>query len=205
MRVVGLTGGIGAGKSAAATFFAERQVPLVDADQIAHQLTAANGPALPAIVRVFGRDALDANGALDRDRMRAHVFADAAAKASLESILHPMVLARAQQELAATSAASVGRPGYVLLAVPLLFERMTFRNLLWRTLVIDCPISLQRERVKRRSGWDDIQVARVIASQIPRPIRLQLADDVIVNTGDLAALEERVDRCHLCYASSTFV
>jgi dephospho-CoA kinase len=202
IRVVGLTGGIGAGKSAAAAFFAEHGVPLVDTDRIAHQLTAGNGQALSAIKAAFGSDYFDVDGAMHRPRMRARVFSDAAAKATLEAILHPLVLAEARKALDAIPITQGNAPHYALLAVPLLFERMSFRHLLWRTLVIDCPTSIQRQRVQRRSGWSEAEVESVILSQIPRPIRLQLADDVIVNSTDLAALRIGVEQCHLQYSKS---
>jgi dephospho-CoA kinase len=202
--VVGLTGGIGAGKSAAAAFFAKCNVPLVDTDQIAHQLTAANGPALPAIVNAFGSEYIDAGGAMHRDKMRARIFTDAAAKARLEAILHPLVFEHSRRALAALPISRSDELGYALLAVPLLFERMTFRHLLWRTLVIDCPTSMQRERVQRRSGWGEVEAARVIASQIPRAVRLQLADDVIVNNADLGALQTGVEQCHFRYQRAAF-
>ena len=191
--VVGLTGGIGSGKSRAADAFAALGASVVDTDAIAHELTARGGAALAAIVEAFGREALDADGAMDRLRMRERVFRDAAARQRLEAILHPMIRIESQRRIAATSAP------YVVHVVPLLVESPGYRERVQRVLVVDCPEELQIERVRLRSGLAAAEVRRIIATQVPRAQRLAAADDVLDNSGDAAALEAQVARLHRRY------
>jgi dephospho-CoA kinase len=191
--VVGLTGGIGSGKSRAADAFAALGASVVDTDAIAHELTARGGAALAAIVEAFGREALDADGAMDRLRMRERVFRDAAARQRLEAILHPMIRIASQRRIAAASAP------YVVHVVPLLVESPGYRERVQRVLVVDCPEELQIERVRSRSGLAAAEVRRIIATQMPRAQRLAAADDVLDNSGDPAALEAQVARLHRRY------
>ena len=191
--VVGLTGGIGSGKSRAADAFAALGADVVDTDAIAHQLTAPGGAALGAIVEAFGPDALDANGAMDRARMRERVFRDPAARQRLESILHPMIRSESQRRIAAATSP------YVVLVVPLLVESPGYRDRVRRVLVVDCPEQQQVERVGARSGLDAAQVQRIIATQVPRTRRLAAADDVIDNSGGIEALEAQVQVLHRRY------
>lgn len=191
--VVGLTGGIGSGKSTVADLFAARGVTVIDTDQIAHSLTAPGGAAMPAIAAAFGPAFVDASGAMDRARMRQLVFSDAPAKARLEAILHPRIRA-------ATEAATAAATGcYVMLAIPLLIESGAWRARVARVLAVDCPVSLQIARVMTRSGLPEEQVRAIIASQVSRAARLAAADDVIVNDADLAALEAQIARLHDLY------
>jgi dephospho-CoA kinase len=199
LQVIGLTGGIGSGKSAAADCFAARGVRVVDTDQISHRLTGKEGAAVPEIVRAFGAQAVDGHGAMDRAVMRKLVFADSAARKMLEAILHPQIVADADHEIAQLRDDSGYRQAYVVLAIPLLFERMTFRQKLWRTLVVDCAVGTQINRASKRSGLSKDAVAQVVQAQIPRSVRLQLADDVIWNGGDRLALDEAVDAYHGLY------
>ena len=191
--VVGLTGGIGSGKSRAADAFAALGASVVDTDAIAHELTARGGAALAAIVEAFGREALDADGAMDRLGMRERVFRDAAARQRLEAILHPMIRIESQRRIAAASAP------YVVHVVPLLVESPGYRERVQRVLVVDCPEELQIERVRSRSGHAAAEVRRIIATQVPRAQRLAAADDVLDNSGDPAALEAQVGRLHRRY------
>jgi dephospho-CoA kinase len=191
--VVGLTGGIGSGKSRAADAFAALGASVVDTDAIARELTARGGAALAAIVEAFGREALDADGAMDRLRMRERVFRDAVARQRLEAILHPMIRAESQRRIARASAP------YVVHVVPLLVESPGYRERVQRVLVVDCPEELQIERVRSRSGLAAAEVRRIIATQVPRAQRLAAADDVLDNSGDAAALEAQVARLHRRY------
>lgn len=193
--VVALTGGIGSGKTTVAERFASRGVAIVDTDACAHALTRAGGRALPAIDRAFGSGILGADGALDRANMRARVFADPAARIALEEILHPMIREEVESALAGADPAAP----YLMLAVPLLFESMGYRGRVQRVLGVDCAIGLQRERVRKRPGLDAAEVDRIIASQIARPLRLQLVDDVIFNGGDVSRLEVQAVRLHERY------
>ena len=191
--VVGLTGGIGSGKSAAADCFAALGIAVVDTDAIAHQLTGAGGAARPALRAEFGPQIASADGALDRAGMRRLVFADPAARARLEGILHPLIR---QQAAAACRAAT---SPYVILAVPLLVESGTYRERCQRIVVVDCPESLQISRVMARNGLPEAEVRAIMAAQASRAQRLAVADDVLANDGDLQHLNGQVAGLHRKY------
>jgi dephospho-CoA kinase len=193
---VGLTGGIGAGKSTVAELFEGLSVPVIDTDAIAHALTAPGGAAIPAIRAQFGAAALTAEGSLDRPAMRARAFGDPAARAQLEAILHPMIRAQVTQQRAALAESAAP---YVLIAVPLLIERAGWREQCDRILVVDCPTELQRSRVMQRSGLNAAQVEAILQAQADRATRLAAADDVIDNSGPSAALGTQVMALHRQY------
>lgn len=190
---VGLTGGIGSGKSVVARLFRERGADIVDTDQIARSLTAPHGAAMPAVLAAFGADFAAADGALDRAKMRALVFADPAAKRRLEGILHPLI------RDAVLAESVLGTGPYVIFDIPLLVESGTWKARLARVLVVDCPAEVQIARVMARNGLAREQVLAIMAAQAPRQARLAQADDVIDNGGDLAALAPRVDDLHAFY------
>ena len=190
---VGLTGGIGCGKTTVADMFAELGAALVDTDQIAHALTAAHGAAMPALVAEFGPQCAAADGALDRAWMRALVFSDAAARARLEAILHPRI------RDAALAAAAIASGPYVIFVVPLLIESGTWRARVNRVLAIDCPEEVQIARVMARNGLSESQVRAIMAAQLSREQRLAAADDVITNGGDIDALRPQIARLHAVY------
>ena len=184
---IGLTGGIGSGKSTVANLLLEHGAHLVDTDAIARRITAPGGAAIPSIAEAFGADVVSGDGALDRDRMRERVFADPAAKKRLESLLHPMIGAVARQE------AAMAGHGTVVFDVPLLTESAHWRARVDRILVVDCPETLQAQRVMQRNGWPEDAVRRVIAQQATREARRAIADAVIHNEGlDLQALAREV-------------
>ncbi len=190
---VGLTGGIGSGKSAATERFAALGATIVDTDLIAHRLTAPGGAAIAAIRQAFGAGVISPDGSLDRAAMRARVFAEPAARQQLEAILHPLIRAESARQCLAA-------PGpYVVMAVPLLVESGTYRQRCDRVCVVDCPEALQIERVRTRSGLDETQIRAIMAAQASREERLAAADDVIDNGGTLEALQQQVDRLHLRY------
>ena len=191
--VVGLTGGIGSGKSAAADCFAAHGIGVVDTDAIAHELTAADGAAMPALRAEFGREVAAADGALDRSRMRRLAFADPAVRRRLEGILHPMI-----RELAGERCRQAISP-YVILAVPLLVESGTYRQRCDRVVVVDCPESLQISRVMARNGLGETEVCAILATQASRDQRLAAADDVLANDGDLATLKAQIADLHQRY------
>lgn len=191
--VVGLTGGIGSGKSAAAEEFERLGAAVVDADAIAHELTRAGGAAIESIRREFGENYVDRTGAMDRARMRERVFADPSAKARLEALLHPVIRAEAERRIAAADAP------YVVHVVPLLVESADYRQRVARVLVIDCAPAVQIDRVRRRSGLAETEIQRIIDSQLPREARLAAADDVIDNSGSLDALHKQVRTLHARY------
>lgn len=190
---VGLTGGIGSGKSLVADMFAARGASVVDTDQIAHSLTGPQGAAMPAILAAFGARMADSRGAMDRAQMRELVFRAPDAKRRLEAILHPMIR---DATLAAAAAAS---GSYVILAIPLLVESGSWRQRVSRVLVVDCPEQVQVARVMARNGLAEAQVRAIMAAQAPRAVRLAAADDVIDNGGPIEALAPQVDRLHDLY------
>ena len=191
--VVGLTGGIGSGKSAAAQVFEALGATVIDTDAIAHALTAAGGAAIAPIRAAFGTDYITAEGALARARMRELVFADAAKKTVLEAILHPLIRERSGELVRGA------RSPYVILMVPLLIESGDYRGRCQRILVVDCPEELQVERVVTRSGISAAQVRAIMASQASRAARLAAADDVIDNSRDPAYLRREVEALHRRY------
>jgi dephospho-CoA kinase len=190
---IGLTGGIGSGKSSVAREFERLGVAVIDADALAHRLTAPGGAAIGAIRAAFGPEAIDSSGALDRARMRGIVFADGAARKRLEAILHPMI--RAETERLVREAASP----YVILMIPLLVESGNPRERCDRVLVVDCPEEIQIERVMARSGLARPEVEAIMASQASRAARLAAADDVIDNTGAPSAIAPKVAALHRRY------
>ena len=191
--VIGLTGGIGSGKSLVANMFADRGASIVDTDQIAHSLTGPNGAAMPDILAEFGAQMADSRGAMDRAKMRDLVFREPAAKRRLEAILHPMI--RTATEAAAADATGA----YVMLAIPLLVESGAWKQRVNRVLVIDCPEEVQVARVMARNGLAEEQVRAIMAAQVPRAVRLAAADDVIDNGGPIQSLTPQVDRLHDFY------
>lgn len=193
MLVVGLTGGIGSGKSAAADEFARLGATIVDTDAIAHELTGPDGPAIAEIKRIFGPEFISGSNALDREKMRELVFREPTQRKRLESILHPMIRAESTRRIAASTAP------YVVHVIPLLVESQDYRQRVQRVLVVDCPESLQIERVRARSGLSAEQVATIIKSQVSREKRLAAADDVINNSGSIDALQQAVRKLHEKY------
>lgn len=195
MLVVGLTGGIGSGKSTVAGFFSQLGVPVVDADAIAREVTAPGQPALAEIARSFGGEVLDEQGRLRRDRLRRIVFADAHRRGELEHILHPRIRNLMRRRLARIDAP------YSVAVIPLLVETGQ-RDLVQRVLVVDSPPDLQYERIRRRDGMDDAEIGAIIHSQASREGRLAAADDVILNDGDLDTLKRRVIELHAVYSGT---
>ena len=193
--MVGLTGGIGSGKSAAAEEFARLGATVVDTDEIARALTSAGGAAMPQVRRLFGEGFIDASGAMDRDAMRRRVFADPAARQALERLLHPLIRAESERRIAAA------RAPYVLHVVPLLVESPGYRERVDRVLVVDVPEDIQVRRVGARSGLAPDEVRAIMASQAPRAARLAAADDVIDNSGGLGELRAQVAALHAKYVA----
>jgi dephospho-CoA kinase len=194
--VVGLTGGIGSGKSTVADMLVGLGAALVDTDRIAHELTAPGGAAIDAIRDAFGDTVIAADGSMDRAAMRALAFSDPAARRRLEQILHPMI--RAHTDAGIASAIADGAP-YVLVAVPLLVESGGARGRFDRVLVVDCPTEVQVERVMRRSSLARDQVDAILTAQASREARLAVADDVVDNGGDPSALAPQVAAIHQRY------
>jgi dephospho-CoA kinase len=190
---VGLTGGIGCGKTTVADMFGALGASLVDTDAIAHALTAPHGAAMPALLAEFGPGFATTDGALDRARMRELVFADPGARSRLEAILHPRI-----REATAAAAALATGP-YVIFVVPLLIESGTWAERVTRVLAIDCSEETQVARVMARNQLSEPQVRAIMAAQVTRAERLAKADDVILNDDGIEALAPQVERLHAFY------
>ena len=192
---VGLTGGIGCGKTTVADMFAALGASVIDTDQIAHALTAPHGAAMPALLAEFGADFATREGALDRAKMRTLAFSDATARTRLEAILHPRI------REATAAAAAIATGPYTIFVVPLLIESGTWRDRVTRVLAIDCSEDTQVARVMTRSGLSADQVRAIMAAQVTRAQRLAAADDVINNDEGLDELRPQVARLHAQYLS----
>ena len=194
MLRIGLTGGIGSGKSTVAALFATRGVPVIDTDEIAHRLSQPGQAAFDEIVRDFGQGILDENRRIDRNRLRERVFDNDDERRRLETILHPHIRAAAQEKLAELSAP------YCILVVPLLIES-GFQDLTDRILVVDAHENMQIQRTAARSGMTEAEIRKIMSAQASRAQRLQKADDVIDNNSDRKKLEAEVERIHQWYLS----
>lgn len=193
---VGLTGGIGSGKSTVANLLAEMGATIVDTDVISHALTAPSGAAMPAISARFGRDVITREGALDRPAMRARVFSDPTARQDLEAILHPLIRGESLRQCDAAT----GK--YVVIVIPLLVENLSeYRPLLDRIAVVNCDTEERIARTAARPGMDEAQARAIMAAQASGSDRLAVADDVIENQADLATLRARVEQLHGRYAT----
>jgi len=194
MYVVGLTGGIGCGKSEAARVFERLGVPVVDVDLIARQITQPGEETLSEIIEIFGKDYLLPDGNLDRAKLRDRVFTDIAARKDLEGIIHPVIHERALEGLEANKDTP-----YQVLAISLLFENQRYKDVVTRSLVMDCDEQLQVERTMKRSGLTEEIVRGIMAAQVSRATRLKMADDTIVNEGSLEELAQKVEGMHKKY------
>ncbi len=192
MLRIGLTGGIGTGKSSAAAMFAKRGVPVIDADEIAGQLVAPGQPAYDQVVRFFGKEIVSDDGSIDRARLRRRVFDEPRLRHELEAIVHPRVRQQIQRQVRALSAP------YCVLVIPLLLEANQ-QDLVDRVVVIDTGEDAQVQRVAARSSLTEPEIRKIIAAQIGRDARLRYAHEVITNDGDLEQLEEQVERLHQRY------
>ncbi|MGO4153699.1 dephospho-CoA kinase [Cupriavidus sp. YAF13] len=197
MLQIGLTGGIGSGKTRVADLFAARGAALIDTDLLAHEITAPGGLAIPALLEAFGPACLRADGAMDRNAMRELVFSDPAAKARLEGITHPLI--RQLTEARAAAIRASGLHPYLIYVVPLLVESGSWRARVDRVLVVDCSEATQIARVMARNGFSQGQVEAIMARQARRSERLAAADDVVDNEGLPEALPAQVDRLDQLY------
>ncbi|WP_138519414.1 dephospho-CoA kinase [Limnobacter alexandrii] len=188
--VVGLTGGIGSGKTAVSNRLQALGATVIDTDEIAHSLTKAGGLAMPDIQKAFGPEAVLPDGSMNRDHMRALVFKEPEKRLTLEKILHPKIRQLVQQQLDA------GAPLYFVLVVPLLFEKGGWGELMDEIIVVDCPVEQQVHRVIQRNGWPETQVRAVMQNQATRETRLAGATLVIENNGELVELIEKIDFMH---------
>lgn len=186
MLKIGVTGGLGAGKTTVSRMFAGLGVPIVDTDEISRELTASGGKAIPAIRDAFGDAIFSADGGLDRAALRAQILADEAAKRRLEDILHPLIRAQVESRMAAVEAP------YVLVVIPLLVETGAYDKMLDRVLVVDCSEQTQLQRSLARGGWREAEIRAMMMKQATRQDRLARADDVLDTDCDLDELSNRV-------------
>ncbi len=193
--VVGLTGGIGCGKSIASQCFSDLGVHIIDTDVIARTITQSNGQAINAIKNAFGDTYLTKEGSLDREKMRGLVFSDDDARFRLEKILHPIILNETIRQI------DQARSSYVIVVVPLLFETKDYDHIVQRILVIDCDEQQQILRTMARSNLSEPQVKAIMTAQIARKERLREADDIIANNRDLDYLKAQVADLHSKYLS----
>lgn len=203
MKVIALTGGIGSGKSEAARQFAALGVPVVDTDVIAHELTAIGEPMLANIQHVFGDNFINSDGALNRAKLRAHVFENSAERLKLEVLLHPAIHECALKQLRDNE--NKLQPAYQVLVIPLLFESNRYDGVVNKILVIDCDESLQIKRAMARSQMTESEVKKIMGAQTAKTARLTLADEVIVNNGTLAELRENVTSIHKKFIKTCIV
>lgn len=196
MFAVGLTGGIGSGKTTVADLFAAQGVTIVDTDVIAHRITAPNGAAMPLVAREFGAAFVAPDGSLDRAQMRSLVFSDDTARARLEAITHPLIRAEAERERNAAAGP------YVIVVVPLLVESGSWKQRVDRVLVVDCGVETQIARVMHRNAFSREQALAIIARQATREARRAAADDVVINdNAPIGQLAARVRQLHRHYLS----
>ena len=194
--IIGLTGGIGSGKTSATRFFAAEGIAIIDADTIAHELTGAQGDAIPNIKKYFGINFITKNGKLDRKKMKNRIFSDINSRKKLEEILHPLIQAEVMHRIE-TAAASP----YIIVVAPLLLETADYCETVTRILVVDCNEEYQISRTVSRDGLSKEEVRTIMATQKPRQERLNQADDVIVNDTDISSLQEKVKLQHNIYLS----
>lgn len=209
MFVVALTGGIGCGKSAAAQIFLDLGVPVTDVDIISHELTAASQPIINDIRQLFGSEFISADNSLNREAMRTLIFSDEQARLRLNALLHPAILEKAIERLSqharTLQAAEKSETLYQVLVVPLLFDSPKYLSLVDRILVIDCDQETQIKRVKERSHLSRFQILQIINTHTKRNNQLKLADDVILNDGNVEKLRENISVIHQKYIKTCIV
>ena len=190
---IGLTGGIGCGKSSVAKVFTELGIEVIDSDAIAHQVTGINGPAIPAITAEFGQEFICADGSMNRPKMREYVFTHPESLQQLEAITHPFIQQASAQAIQKISLKS---PVYIVLMIPLLFESKNWQQSFHKIIVVDCAIQTQIARVMARSQMNESLILQIIAKQTPREFRLQQADYLIDNEGSPTQLLGQVRAIH---------
>jgi len=196
MFIIGMTGGIGSGKSEALKIFESLNIKVIDLDKISKEITDTSHQAIQEIKLVFGDTIFDKDNRLDRKKLREIIFSEKNQKINLEKILHPKILGEVMKRLNVLSHES-----YVVIDIPLLFETNQYTSLISRSLVIDCKINDQIERVKKRDGVDTSVIQSIIDQQIDRSSRIKKADDVVINDGSIEKLTESIEALHKKYSN----
>ena len=194
MLIIGMTGGIGSGKSEASKIFASLNIEVIDLDKISKEITEKNQEAIQEIKNLFGQSLFNKENELDRKKLRDMIFSDKNLKIKLENILHPKILVKVKKKLSVFS----DEP-YVVIDIPLLFETNQYVPLISRSLVIDCELSDQIERVRKRDGMEIAMVQSIISQQVDRNTRIQRGDDVILNDDSIESLEDSIKKLHEKY------
>jgi len=194
MLIIGMTGGIGSGKSEASKIFASLNIEVIDLDKISREITEKDHEAIEEIKALFGESLFNKENELDRKKLRDMIFSDKNLKIKLENILHPKILAEVKKKLSIFS----DEP-YVVIDIPLLFETNQYVPLISRTLVIDCELSDQIERTRKRVGMEIAMVQSIISQQVDRNTRIQRGDDVILNDGSIDSFEDSIKKLHEKY------
>lgn len=194
MLIIGMTGGIGSGKSEASKIFASLNIEVIDLDKISREITEKDHEAIEEIKTLFGQSLFNKENELDRKKLRDMIFSDKNLKIKLENILHPKILAEVKKKLSIFS----DEP-YVVIDIPLLFETNQYVPLISRTLVIDCELSNQIERARKRDGMEIAMVQSIISQQVDRNTRIQRGDDVILNDSSIESLEDSIKKLHEKY------
>jgi dephospho-CoA kinase len=193
MLIIGMTGGIGSGKSEALKIFESLNIKVIDLDKISKKITETNHQAIEEIKSAFG-NVFDKDNQLDRKKLRELVFSDKNQKLNLEKILHPKILEEVKKKLNTFS-----NEHYVVIDIPLLFETNQYTSLISRSLVIDCKVNDQIERVKKRDSISSSMIQSIIDQQIDRMSRIKKGDDVILNDGSIEKLAESIKVLHKKY------
>ena len=196
MFIIGMTGGIGSGKSEALKIFESLNIKVIDLDKISKEITDTSHQAIQEIKLVFGDTIFDKDNRLDRKKLREIIFSEKNQKINLEKILHPKILGEVMKRLNVLSHES-----YVVIDIPLLFETSQYTSLISRSLVIDCKVNDQIERVKKRDGVDTSVIQSIIDQQIDRSSRIKKADDVVLNDGSIEKLTESIEELHKKYSN----
>ena len=194
MLIIGMTGGIGSGKSEASKIFASLNIEVIDLDKISKEITEKNQEAIQEIKNLFGQSLFNKENELDRKKLRDMIFSDKNLKIKLENILHPKILGEVKKKLSIFSDGP-----YVVIDIPLLFETNQYVPLISRSLVIDCELSDQIERVRKRDGMEIAMVQSIISQQVDRNTRIQRGDDVILNDDSIESLEDSIKKLHEKY------
>jgi len=194
MLIIGMTGGIGSGKSEASKIFASLNIEVIDLDKISREITEKDHEAIEEIKALFGESLFNKENELDRKKLRDMIFSDKNLKIKLENILHPKILTEVKKKLSIFS-----DERYVVIDIPLLFETNQYVPLISRSLVIDCELSDQIERVRKRDGMEIAMVQSIISQQVDRNTRIQRGDDVILNDGSIESLEDSIKKLHEKY------
>jgi len=194
MLIIGMTGGIGSGKSEASKIFASLNIEVIDLDKISREITEKDHEAIEEIKTLFGQSLFNKENELDRKKLRDMIFSDKNLKIKLENILHPKILTEVKKKLSIFS-----DERYVVIDIPLLFETNQYVPLISRSLVIDCELSNQIKRARKRDGMEIAMVQSIISQQVDRNTRIQRGDDVILNDGSIESLEDSIKKLHEKY------